>query len=32
MIPKAIVQEEVLPVPEGYLEIPASEFHELDNI
>lgn len=32
MIPKAIVQEQVLPVPEGYLETPVSEFHALDNI
>lgn len=32
MIPKATVQEQVLPVPEGYLEMPVSEFHELGYI
>lgn len=32
MIPKAIVQEQVLPVPEGYLEMSVPEFHELGNM
>lgn len=32
MILLAIIQEQVLPVPEGYSEWPVSSFHESDNM
>lgn len=32
MFLKAIVQEQVLPVAEGYLEMSVSEFHGLGNM